>query len=93
MHAKIIPGVSPEIVHNMGVVADRLSVNIEFPSENSLTTLAPQKKAKREHRLYQADWLLRFYGFGADEILSEDELLLLQGGEYITKVILSTNTR
>jgi predicted DNA-binding helix-hairpin-helix protein len=26
----------------------------------------------REHRLYQADWLLRFYGFRADELLSED---------------------
>ena len=25
----------------------------------------------REHRLYQADWLLRFYGFTADELLSE----------------------
>ncbi|WP_273484714.1 putative DNA modification/repair radical SAM protein [Desulforamulus ruminis] len=25
----------------------------------------------REHRLYQADWLLRFYGFGADELLNE----------------------
>jgi predicted DNA-binding helix-hairpin-helix protein len=24
----------------------------------------------REHRLYQADWLMRFYGFGADEIAS-----------------------
>lgn len=29
----------------------------------------------REHRLYQADWLLRFYGFSYDEILSEDENL------------------
>jgi predicted DNA-binding helix-hairpin-helix protein len=28
---------------------------------------------KREHRLYQADWLLRFYGFTADEILTEEE--------------------
>ena len=27
----------------------------------------------REHRLYQADWLLRFYGFQADELLSEDK--------------------
>ena len=27
----------------------------------------------REHRLYQADWLLRFYGFSADEILDEGE--------------------
>jgi len=25
----------------------------------------------REHRLYQADWLLRFYGFSADELLDE----------------------
>lgn len=27
----------------------------------------------REHRLYQADWLLRFYGFKADELLSEKQ--------------------
>ncbi|MBO6016216.1 MAG: putative DNA modification/repair radical SAM protein, partial [Lachnospiraceae bacterium] len=27
----------------------------------------------REHRLYQADWLLRFYGFEADELLSEEK--------------------
>ena len=26
----------------------------------------------REHRLYQADWLLRFYGFHAEELLSTD---------------------
>jgi predicted DNA-binding helix-hairpin-helix protein len=26
----------------------------------------------REHRLYQADWLLRFYGFGADELATND---------------------
>jgi predicted DNA-binding helix-hairpin-helix protein len=29
----------------------------------------------REHRLYQADWLLRFYGFTAEEILNENENL------------------
>ena len=27
----------------------------------------------REHRLYQADWLLRFYGFKAEELLSEEQ--------------------
>lgn len=26
----------------------------------------------REHRLYQADWLLRFYGFRAEELLTEE---------------------
>lgn len=39
--------------------------------------LLPDKTAGllREHRLYQADWLLRFYGFEAEEILSENENL------------------
>jgi len=47
IHAKIIPGVSPELVHRIGLVADRLSVNIEMPSAESLARLAPQKKPKQ----------------------------------------------
>jgi putative DNA modification/repair radical SAM protein len=31
----------------------------------------------REHRLYQADWLMRFYGFGHDEIVASDGMLAL----------------
>ena len=46
IHAKIIPGVSPEIIHKIGLVADRLSVNIELPTRESLGLLAPQKKPK-----------------------------------------------
>jgi putative DNA modification/repair radical SAM protein len=45
IHAKVIPGVSPEILAQLGFVADRLSVNIELPSSESLSLLAPQKKA------------------------------------------------
>jgi putative DNA modification/repair radical SAM protein len=30
----------------------------------------------REHRLYQADWLMRFYGFAADEIVGADDGML-----------------
>ncbi|MBE6989358.1 MAG: putative DNA modification/repair radical SAM protein [Ruminococcaceae bacterium] len=161
IHAKAIPGTSPELVYQLGLLADRLSVNIELPSEAGLQTLAPDKnkaailrpmgqirdraaqsKAElvkyrhapsfapagqstqlivgatedsdrhilhlteslyeryrlkrvfysayvpvvehsllpapstkppllREHRLYQADWLLRFYGFRAEELLTE----------------------
>jgi len=161
IHAKTIPGTSPELVHKLGLLVDRLSVNIELPSEDSLARLAPNKTKRailapmtqirdgvqvnkqelmlyknapkfapagqatqmiigatpetdyrilrlseglydqyrlkrvfysayiptvadtllpsvdtkppllREHRLYQADWLLRFYDFRADEILSE----------------------
>ncbi len=44
IHAKIIPGVSQELLHEIGLVADRLSVNVELPSEESLKLLAPQKK-------------------------------------------------
>ena len=47
IHAKIIPGVSPEILHRIGLVADRLSVNIEMPSSKSLAAFAPQKKPKQ----------------------------------------------
>ena len=161
IHAKAIPGTSPELVEQLGLLADRLSVNIELPSEQGLKTLAPDKtkgailapmrqiQARnrqnkedlvkyrhapkfapagqstqlivgatpdtdfhilrltqglydryqlkrvfysayvpvvehallpsrdvkppllREHRLYQADWLLRFYGFRAEELLDE----------------------
>ena len=46
IHAKIIPAASPEIIHKIGMVADRISVNIELPSEQSLKKLAPQKTPK-----------------------------------------------
>ena len=44
IHAKIVPGVSRELLHKLGMVADRLSVNIELPTEKSLKLLAPQKQ-------------------------------------------------
>ncbi len=159
IHVKVIPGASEVLVTLIGTLADRISVNIELPTENSLKLLAPQKTKNsilkpmehitskslsaieeqkkfrsaprfvpagqttqmiigadkesdlqimrlaqglydkfnlkrvyfsayvplgnhptlpakttpvpllREHRLYQADWLLRFYGFRAEELL------------------------
>ena len=162
IHAKSIPGASPHLVEQLGLLADRLSVNIELPSETSLRALAPNKTKQnilapmrqiadahtankydlvkykhsprfasagqatqmivgaspesdyqilrladglydkfglkrvfysayipvvedtllpsvdtkppllREHRLYQADWLLRQYEFKVDEILNDE---------------------
>src|SRR5699024_9445971 len=43
IHAKAIPGSSPELVERLGLLADRLSVNIELPSEQGLQTLATNK--------------------------------------------------
>ena len=161
IHLKSIPGASPELVAEAGRYADRMSVNIEIPTERNLRLLAPDKSYEsiyrpmsyiqqgvlqsaeertrfrhaprfapagqstqmivgatdesdrdilllssslyarptmkrvyysgfipvnpydkrlpaldkaplvRENRLYQADWLMRFYGFRADEIADE----------------------
>ncbi|MDR1357829.1 MAG: putative DNA modification/repair radical SAM protein [Coriobacteriales bacterium] len=166
IHAKGVPGTSDELLVRLGVLADRVSLNIELPSEESLRLLAPEKskastlgpmafvrdgiKANyqdkqlstvrrtrfvpagqstqmivgatpesdyqilrlsaslyrtmelrrvffsayipvnsdpllptgteapllREHRLYQADWLMRFYEFDVGEIIDEDEPFL-----------------
>lgn len=160
IHIKAIPGADERLINEAGMYVDRMSVNIELPSDKGLEVLAPQKPKRallkpmhqinnriienkenkrlfkkgdsfvpagqstqlivgatpdkdlsilklsealygnfnlkrvyysafvptvtdprlpalikppllREHRLYQADWLLRFYGFEADELLSK----------------------
>lgn len=43
IHLKTIPEASPELVEAAGRYADRLSVNIELPTREALTTLAPEK--------------------------------------------------
>jgi putative DNA modification/repair radical SAM protein len=43
IHLKTIPGTSRELVDQAAMYADRLSVNIELPSEQSLKALAPEK--------------------------------------------------
>ena len=158
IHLKTIPDASEELLAEAGLYADRLSINIELPSETGLKTLAPEKDVRairrsmgrmrsridaakaekksptfapggqstqmiigadatddrtilqtstnlysnyrlkrvyysafspipdasrilppqapplvREHRLYQADWLMRFYGVDASEIVEGDE--------------------
>lgn len=162
IHLKTIPGADYHLIQEAGKLVDRMSVNIELPSNQGLQVLAPQKKKEdiikpmgyirthiiqntedkrifrkapsfvpagqttqlivgatpdadrniiqlseglynrfslrrvyysayvpistdpklpalikppllREHRLYQADWLLRFYGFSAGELLNEQQ--------------------
>ena len=43
IHAKGVPGASPELVDQLGRLADRMSVNMELPSQKSLALLCPQK--------------------------------------------------
>ena len=48
------------------------SAYVPVSSAPELPSLLSPPPLKREHRLYQADWLMRFYGFSAEEILTED---------------------
>ena len=48
------------------------SAYIPVSGAPELPPLLTPPPLKREHRLYQADWLMRFYGFSAEEILTED---------------------
>jgi len=43
IHVKVIPGADPVLIDQAGFMADRMSVNIEQPTEHSLRLLAPQK--------------------------------------------------
>lgn len=151
IHVKLIPGADERLIEQVVSLANRVSSNIELPSDNSLKLLAPNKTKQkvlqplkhardislekdskpigmstqlivgatpesdkeilklssvlydkallkrvyysayipvnddknlpaivakppllREHRLYQADWLLRFYDFSYDEIVSDE---------------------
>lgn len=53
IHMKSIPGASQELVNEAGLYADRLSVNIEIPSEPNLKLLAPQKDYQSVYRPMQ----------------------------------------
>lgn len=49
------------------------SAYIPVVEAKDLPSIHTKPPLLREHRLYQADWLLRFYGFDAEELLSEKE--------------------
>jgi putative DNA modification/repair radical SAM protein len=47
IHLKTIPDADPELVRTAGLYADRVSINVELPTETGLTKLAPEKDAAR----------------------------------------------
>ena len=47
IHLKTIPDADPELIHQAGLYADRVSINVELPTEAGLTRLAPDKDARR----------------------------------------------
>lgn len=49
------------------------SAFIRVNDDSSLPVIPGGPPLRREHRLYQADWLLRYYGFEANELLSEQQ--------------------
>jgi putative DNA modification/repair radical SAM protein len=47
IHLKTIPEADPELVHQAGLYADRVSINVELPTDSGLTRLAPDKSARQ----------------------------------------------
>lgn len=80
---QMIIGATPESDYHIINVAQALynnydlkrvfySAYIPINEDSNLPSLDTKPPLLREHRLYQADWLLRFYGFKAEELLSEE---------------------
>ena len=80
---QMIIGATPESDYQIIQVAEGLYKNFDLKrvfysafvrvnEDKELPALPGGPPLLREHRLYQADWLLRFYGFEATELLSED---------------------
>lgn len=79
---QMIIGAAPESDYQLVTIAEALykdynlkrvfySAFVNVNNDSSLPSTEDGPPLLREHRLYQADWLLRFYGFSADELLSE----------------------
>ncbi len=79
---QMIVGATPETDYQIVTVAEALyhrfdlrrvfySAYIGINDDSSLPAVGTKPPLLREHRLYQADWLLRFYGFTAGELLDE----------------------
>ena len=79
---QMIIGATPETDYQILNVAENLyqkfelkrvfySAFVKVNEDKSLPALPGGPPLLREHRLYQADWLLRFYGFRAEELLDE----------------------
>ncbi len=79
---QVIVGATPESDYQIINVAEGLyqkfglkrvfySAFVNVTGDKSLPALPGGPPLLREHRLYQADWLLRFYGFRAEELLDE----------------------
>ena len=47
IHLKTIPDADPELVHQAGLYADRISINVELPTDAGLKRLAPEKSPER----------------------------------------------
>lgn len=66
-----IMAVSEALYHRFELKRVFYSAFVNVNQDVSLPALLEGPPLLREHRLYQADFLLRFYGFKADELLSE----------------------
>ena len=80
---QLIIGATPDSDHEIISLSEKLYSNFKLKrvyfsaympiNKNPLLPKISKPPLLREHRLYQADWLLRFYGFNASELLKKGE--------------------
>lgn len=67
-----ILSVAQELYHKFDMKRVFYSAYVALNDDSNLPAIGTKPPLLREHRLYQADWLMRFYGFAAGELLSEE---------------------
>lgn len=84
---QMVIGATPETDHQILGISDAFYKTLQLKrvyysgyvpvsNDHRLPAVGTPVPMVREHRLYQADWLLRYYGFGVDEIVSPDDPFL-----------------
>ncbi|MET0464467.1 MAG: putative DNA modification/repair radical SAM protein [Chitinophagaceae bacterium] len=89
IHLKAIPGSSDELLRQAGLYADRLSMNIEMPTQEGLALLAPDKK--REDMIQPMKYLKNAIAANQDQrIVSSQSRLFLPAGQSTQMIVGAT---
>ena len=81
--------VTQALYHNFGLKRVFYSAYVPVNEDSHLPSLPGGPPLLREHRLYQADWLLRYYHFEAGELLDEENAIMAKNNDLWEKVFAS----
>lgn len=89
IHLKSIPEASPRLIEEAGLYADRLSLNIELPTDTGITRLAPEKKPANIRRS-MADLRLKIEAAGERTLKSKKRQRFVPAGQSTQMIVGAT---